>query len=96
MSVRTSQKIRILRHPLYVKENLAEVEPDRSERGKYDDTDKGKRSNAGCFLLWTQYREVVLDVIANPEGAVDGCTEEHAATGPAMDVIELLVAIPWS
>jgi len=46
--------------------------------------------------LWTQNREVVLDVIADPEGTMDDCAEEHTATGPAMDVVELLIAIPWS
>lgn len=46
--------------------------------------------------MWTQYSELVLDVIANPERTMDDSTEEHAATGPTMDVVKLLVAIPWS
>ena len=85
-----------MRYALDIKENLAEVEPNRSQRGKQDDTDKGECGNAGGFLLWAQYSELVLDVIANPERTMDDSTEEHAATGPAMDVVKLLVAIPWS
>lgn len=69
-----------MRYPLNVKENLSEVEPNRSQRGKRDDTDQCECGNAGRFLLLAQNREVVLDVIADPEGTMDGCTEYHAAT----------------
>ena len=39
---------------------------------------------------------MVLDVITYPEGTVDKCTEKQATTGPAMNVVELLVSISWS
>ena len=41
-------------------------------------------------------REVVLEVIPNPKGTMDKCTDKQATARPAMNVIKLFVTISWS
>lgn len=41
-------------------------------------------------------REIVLEVIPNPEGTMDKCTEKQTTTRPAMNVVKLFVAVSWS
>jgi hypothetical protein len=84
------------RHLLHIKEDLADVDSNWSKGGKYDGTDECERGNARGFLLWTQDRELVLDVIPDPKGTMNDSTKEHSTTGPAVDVVELLIAISWS
>jgi len=84
------------RHLLHIKEDLAEVDPNWSKGGKYNDTHKCERGNARGFLLLTQDRELVLAVIPDPKRTMDNSTKEHATTGPAVNVVELLIAISWS
>ena len=43
--------------------------------------------------MGTEDLEVVFEVVADPEGAVDGGADEETATGPAVDVVEFLVAV---
>lgn len=35
-------------------------------------------------------------MVSNPKCAVNGRAEEHTSTRPPMNVIELLVSIPWA
>ena len=74
--------IQVRRQPLMWKIAVADV------NGK-----KGKGSDAGGFLLGTEDLEVVFEVVADPEGAVDGGADEEPPTGPAVDVVEFLVAV---
>ena len=60
---------------------------DSDESGS--DDEEGEGSDAGGFLLGTEDLEVVFEVVADPEGAVDGGTDEEPATGPAVDVVFL-------
>jgi hypothetical protein len=46
--------------------------------------------------LWAENRETVLEVIPNPEGTMDKCTEKQATTGPAMNIVKLFVTVSWS
>jgi hypothetical protein len=92
----TFRDIRTQWHVLDIKEDLAEVEPNGSKWGKHDDTKKRERGNTGGFLLLAEDREIVLEVIPNPEGTMDKCTKKQATTRPAMNVVKLFVTISWS
>ena len=72
---------------------LIEHPPHDPQRTQHNNTQKGEGSDAGSFLLGTEDLEVVFEVVADPEGAVDGGADEEPASGPAVDVVEFLVAV---
>ena len=69
--------------------------PHDPQRTQHKHTQEGESSDAGGFLLGTEDLEIVFEVVADPEGAVDGGADEEPATGPAVDVVEFLVAVAW-
>ena len=75
------------------KERLIKPSSDRSERKEDDAAEYAKGRNTRRFLLLTENRKVVLEVIADPEAAVDGCGEEHDAACHAMEKIEFFITV---
>ena len=80
---------------MYNPETLITHPPHDPQRTQHNNTQEGEGSDAGGFLLGTEDLEVVFEVVADPEGAVDGGADEEPASGPAVDVVEFLVAVAW-
>lgn len=78
------------------KEYLIKPSSDRSERREDDAAEYGKGRNTRRFLLGTENRKAVLDMIADPETAVDGCGKEHDAACHAMEKIEFFITVAGS
>ena len=82
-------------HNMHHPKPLIEHPPHDPQRTQHNHTQEGEGSDAGGFLLGTEDLEVVFEVVADPEGAVDGGADEEPASGPAVDVVEFLVAVAW-
>lgn len=69
---------------------------DESEARDHQDAEQSERSYPRGLLLWAQDGQAILEMVPNPQSAVDSYTDEHATPGPPMNVVELLVSIPWA
>ena len=81
------------RYSLDDEERLVE-EPTDGTNGRDDKpTEHPEGGNARSLFLLTKDREIINDVVVDPEGAVDSGADKHAAAGPPVEVVELLVAV---
>ena len=80
-------------HSLEYEERLVEEPSDRADGCEDEPTEHPKCGNTRRLLLFAKDGKIVDDVVVDPDGTVDGGADEHAAAGPAMKVVKLLVAV---
>jgi hypothetical protein len=80
-------------HSLGHEKQLIHCIPHRSDRNQYHETENSIRRQTPHFLLPSQ-AHTQLQMISNPERAMDSRGEKYSATGPTMQEIELFVAAP--
>ena len=74
-------------------ERLVEEPSDRANGCEDEPTEHPKCGNARRLLLFAKDGKIVDDVVVDPDRAVDSGADEHAAAGPPMKVVKLLVAV---
>lgn len=77
-------------------EELVEIVPHRPQREKGYGTEETEACHAGCLLLLAEDGYVVLQVVADPQRAVDHATEEHTAPGPTVKKVQPFITVPWA
>ena len=80
-------------HSLEDKERLVEEPSHRTERRKNQPTQHAERADTRSLLLLAENRKSIDKMIVDPQGAMHGSADEHPAACPAVDVVELLVAV---
>lgn len=76
------------------KKDLIAKTPRRLDARQHNHTQQPKRSDPACLLLLPQDRQVIFQVVPDPQRAVDDGGEEHEPPGPAVHVVEPLVSVP--
>lgn len=81
---------------LYHKERLIKPSSDRSERKEDNAAKHGQGRDTRSFFLRTENGKAKLDVVADPEAAMDSGSEEHDTSRHAMEKVEFLITVAGS
>lgn len=84
---RTDNEAIIQRHSLNNEETLIEPSPHREDARQDDNTKDSERRDTGGFLLLTYYREIVSQILADPEATVDRNRKKQPASSPPMNKV---------
>ena len=87
---------RRLRGFLYILDevkNLVVQLADRSKRSKENEGQKRKGRDSGRFLWLSEDRETELTMVLDPERSMYESAEVEKATGPAVEKVELFIAV---
>ena len=74
-----------------VEEELMCERAHRPDAEQHDETQARKRGYSGCLLVRAGDLKAVLEVVPNPERAVDNAGEEEATPCPALNVVKLAI-----